>query len=511
MHLFGVNNQSKRAYDPVVSLTTYTPNNDAESRALVHLQKAADWTTDGAGMIFTEFNTTNRAVGSEATDHQNLLNAMMLKMRSMNASWTPWADGVWGANYNVALVNRNTDVNYNVGDTIDAYYSDPVTFRGPNWAELEFGGGPGWFTGPSEAQLQRYEDAGANVLRIPISSVYLHASDGAATLEAGYMSDVADSINAGWNSGLRPIIDIHDYCTYRNTNITTGSAAETNYHDMLDQLLNYTIDDGLGGTVLLKNHASDPILEIMNEPANAASTSAWETVAQDTMDYIRNTIGWNGHVMVAIGAFSGVHSVDTYHPGGPFITDAQNNYSWVFHYYPNSIGQYGSWDGTFHEVPNAANASTQAIFSKEDISDADNAWSGGSGTGWQISSPSASAEYIGWDFTSGGDVSVWQYSIDNNDTDNPTDWVLESSPDNSVWTIRHTVTGESAWNEFGENRSYTLDTVPPTARYWRIRFTGHNGTGIRMGDIKFFGTPMFSREVAAASAFTGQGSFTYIA
>ena len=326
----------------------YAPFDDYQARLSTHIGKARAW----AGLeeiSFTEYGQTNRATAQDQILYNQGFAFGLTRMREENASFTLWADGQWGDSYNVALVNRVTDENYSTLDAALPYMNGNQAFRGVNWAILEFGGGPSWFTAPTAEQVQRYADAGANVIRLPITSVYMQPTSNLQALDASYMQLVDDSINNIYSTGMQVILNIHDYCKYRDVAIVQGTAEQTGYHDMLDKLLNYSISDGNGGTVPIKDHPGLYALEIMNEPHNAVSTAAWEVLAQEAVTYIRSTINWSGKLLIATGSFSGVHSVDSYHPDGPFITDPQNNFTWVLHYYPNSYGQFGNWDGTFQK------------------------------------------------------------------------------------------------------------------------------------------------------------------
>ena len=83
-----------------------------------------------------------------------------------------------------------------------------------------------------------------------------------------------------------------------------------------------------------------------------------------------------------------------------------------------------------------------------------------------------------------------QESIGIASTAAPSAFTVQSSPDNSVWTTRLTVTGQTGWTD-GQIRTFDIPTVT-LARYWRLNITATNGAALcAVGEVEFMTIPVF--------------------
>ena len=108
------------------------------------------------------------------------------------------------------------------------------------------------------------------------------------------------------------------------------------------------------------------------------------------------------------------------------------------------------------------------------------AWQAFDGTSehWQTTA----AVPVSLDLDFGEDQFINSVGIQSKDFRYLIDFTIDSSPDASTWTIRHTVTG--APDDSSLMVYYTLDD-PATDRHWRIRCTLSFGTGTRLQEVQW--------------------------
>lgn len=118
--------------------------------------------------------------------------------------------------------------------------------------------------------------------------------------------------------------------------------------------------------------------------------------------------------------------------------------------------------------------------------------------GWvSLSTPA----WISMDFGSGSSIVIDGYTIygSNTQTLNPRNWTLESSDDNTNWTIRHTVSGAAA---IGANTLYSIASIGNTtgSRYYRINVSlNGGGATIQIPELELY--QRFTAALAAGGSF----------
>ena len=349
---------------------TYEPADDFQSRASVHLAKFRTWLGDELGFV-GEIGTYSEATGEEQDKWTALMAWMLLRCKADNIGWQFWATGHhWNSDYETLFYDKvgGNWTTTAVSSAPEGRYADTLLTTGGSYAGLEFGtrDNHSWTSAPSASDIQYHYNRGIRTLRIPIRWEYLQPTRNSA-LDATELGKFVDTLNACQNAGMEVLIDIHNYARYDTgsgyVNLDATGVLD-DYLDFLDRLMGASVTDDNDETVLIKNHSAVWGIGIMNEPAYV-STSDWEELSQSIYDHLRSAteINYSGHIAVAIGNWSGIHSIDTYHPDGPWITPASGdtNYSYEGHYYPNNYGVYGNWDGTFSGTYDEENTSASSF------------------------------------------------------------------------------------------------------------------------------------------------------
>jgi hypothetical protein len=122
------------------------------------------------------------------------------------------------------------------------------------------------------------------------------------------------------------------------------------------------------------------------------------------------------------------------------------------------------------------------------------------GTSWATTTPQT-PNWISMDFGSGSSIVIDGYTIfgSNSQLNNPRNWTLESSDDNTNWTIRHTVSGAAA---ITANGSYSIASIGNTtgSRYYRLNVTlGGTGTNLIIPELELY--QRFTAALAAGGSF----------
>lgn len=341
-------------------MATYTPADNMQAMASVHMAKFRTWLGPTLKGFLGEFGVPNDRGASEQAQWNAMQNFLLTRAAADNIAWTFWATGhLWGTGYNVSYYEKNgsTWAVEDSASTMETHYNDPVPFTGGNYAGHEFFNGS---TPPTNTDLIYHYNRGMRKMRYPVSPAYLYPTAN-GSLNAANLTHIQNMLNAAEAAGIDVILDIlhpgsgGDYAKMFGTTID-NTAARNLYKDYITKVFNANITRN-SQTIQLRNHPALWAFDMANEPAHI-NTITWQTVSQDIYNYIRNTIGWSGRIMVPVGAYSGVHSISSYHPGGPWITpvSGDTNYYYEAHFYPNLIGQFGVYDGTFNN-PNGTQAS----------------------------------------------------------------------------------------------------------------------------------------------------------
>lgn len=336
-------------------MATFTPADNMQSMAVVHLSKFRTWLGSSNRGFIGEFGVPKDRASAEQDKWNAMQDIMLHKMAADGLGWTFWATGhLWRTTYNVSYYQNDGTpgdpwtVNASAA-TVEPHYHDNVPFVGGNYSGHEFYNGS---TPAAQSDIQFHYDRGIRVFRLPLSPAFLYPNAGGG-IDSNNLAHVTNTLNRAAAVGMKIMMDVlhpgssGDYCKMFGTPLS-DSTALANYKDYVSKLLNTSMVDQSGSTIVLKNHTALWAIDMCNEPANV-STSDWETISQTIYSWLRSTVGFTKKIMVPIGFYSGVHSISQYHPNGPWINPVSGDTEWLYecHFYPNIVGQYGPYDGTF--------------------------------------------------------------------------------------------------------------------------------------------------------------------
>jgi hypothetical protein len=329
---------------PAASITI-TPTSSMESMALQHASNFRTWLGGGRQGFIGEFGVPNDRPAAEQNQWNAMQDKMLHKLNADKIGWTFWATGhLWGAGYNVSYYENNGNpggpwVVEDSASTMETHYQDPVPFTGGNYAGHEFFNGS---TAPTQSDWQFHYNRGMRHARYAIGPAFIYPTAG-GPLDPGNLTHIVDMLDRAHAVGIKVILDVlhpgngGQYAQMFGVSLT-NPVAVANYQDYITKL-----HAAIGTKPALWGY------DIANEPATV-TPAQWEGISQTLYTWYRTTLGWSGNLAVPIGSFSGAHSVASFHPNGPWIqTNGYDaNLYYTAHYYPNRIGQFGSYDGTFN-------------------------------------------------------------------------------------------------------------------------------------------------------------------
>jgi hypothetical protein len=321
--------------------------------AVQHVSNFRTWLGGGLQGFIGEFGVPNDRPVSEQDQWNTMQDKMLHKLNADKIGWTFWATGhLWGNGYNVSYYENggNPGGAWSLEDsaaTMETHYGDPVPFTGGNYAGHEFFNGS---TAPALADWQFHKERGMNLARYPIGPAFIYPTAN-APLNTANLTHILDTLNRAQTAGITVMLDVlhpgsgNDYARMFGLPLTNPTAL-ANYQDYITRL-----------HAAVGDHPALWGYDIANEP-NGVTPAQWETVSQTLYTWYRTTLGWTGNIVIPAGSFSGAHSLSSLHPNGPWIqtNGFDENLYYTAHYYPNRIGQFGSYDGTFNN-PDATQAS----------------------------------------------------------------------------------------------------------------------------------------------------------
>ena len=155
----------------------------------------------------------------------------------------------------------------------------PTGAIGVNLAGLEFNPGaqpgrPGWdYAVPSTGELDYFRSRGLSEIRLPILWERLQPTLGGA-LDAGYVGIIRGLLDYAGGHGMKIILDLHNYGSYRGQKLGSGVSA-AQFQDVWRRTAQtFGKNPGLGG------------YDLMNEPHDLAA-GTWPRYAQAAVDAIR--------------------------------------------------------------------------------------------------------------------------------------------------------------------------------------------------------------------------------
>ena len=372
---FKMENLSERLADTEDNVTTeqvtVTPADDFQARTSVVAHRAKEW-AGNRKFVIGEFNVSHYN-GADQSKWNDLLE---LGIKRFKADGAECVYAFCAASYNdpnmpiaVYAKEGSTFISTPIASTWEKY---AAAGAGLNLSSLEVATGTdnnGVFhkDNPKDitwsflerAHFEFLASKGWKKLRLPFRWERLQPEFNQPFTHNAYSTAYRDKITDYYNwaaeFGMTIMLEPHNYAKYAtgesggNVVETTLSAAgmEDNYHDLLGKLI------AQWGT-----HAAWHKLDLQNEPVgvsnggNSAHQTTWEGIAQRAITYLEG-IGYRGKLSVPLGFYSGAHSASSLHPNGPFANSTLIEIDDQLHFYPNWIGEYGEWDGTFKHAGGA--------------------------------------------------------------------------------------------------------------------------------------------------------------
>lgn len=144
---------------------------------------------------------------------------------------------------------------------------------------------------------------------------------------------------------------------------------------------------------------------------------------------------------------------------------------------------------------------------------ASNAFNGSTASpGWHSGTNAlpGTPEWLKYDLGSGNDKDVIEFAISargSNPEQNPRDFQLQYSDDNSAWTTLYTIGGETSWDSSGTYIAYSADDRPDdpgvNGRFWRLRSTAvDGGTVLALAELLMFVSGSATNQCTGGSAYS---------
>ncbi|MFN3402563.1 MAG: Ig-like domain-containing protein [Cytophagaceae bacterium] len=168
-------------------------------------------------------------------------------------------------------------------------YSQATNF-GVNLAGMEFGHYTNpWYGVPSTATLDYYNSKGLKLVRLPFLWERAQPTLG-GVLASTYMADMDRVIANCRARGMSVILDVHNYCRYRDNIIGASGSPVTIAHfaDLWQRL-----------ATRYANETAVYAYDLMNEPHDMPSSNLWFNIAQAGINAIRRVD--NNHIIMVEG------------------------------------------------------------------------------------------------------------------------------------------------------------------------------------------------------------------
>jgi autotransporter passenger strand-loop-strand repeat protein len=213
----------------------------------------------------------------------------------------------------------------------------PGTFAvGINLSGMEYNGGPNAVAGttyvvPTLSELTYYKSQGQDVIRLPISWESMQTTLG-GPLNATYLANVEAVVANAASLGMKVILDIHDYGGYNGVKIGTPGVTDANFANLWKQLATAFVGNpGIGG------------YDLMNEPSNMPSATAWTSAAQAAITAIRG-VDTATPIYVEGNNYANAANWSTENPGFAQLVDPSSNLVFSAHVYLDNDGSGTHFD-----------------------------------------------------------------------------------------------------------------------------------------------------------------------
>ena len=213
----------------------------------------------------------------------------------------------------------------------------PGTFAmGVNLSGMEYGSAGAVqnvnYVVPSLSELTYYKSQGVDLIRLPISWETLQTKlDGPLT--ASYLANIKTVLANAASLGMKVIIDLHNFGGYGGAKLGTASVTDAEFANLWKQL-----SAAVKGSTALAGY------DLMNEPSNMPSATAWTTAAQAAITAIR-TEDTVTPIYVEGNDYASAYDWSSVNPGLATLVDPSKNLVFSAHVYLDSddSGTHFDW------------------------------------------------------------------------------------------------------------------------------------------------------------------------
>jgi len=184
---------------------------------------------------------------------------------------------------------------------------------------------------PSLSELQYYKSQGLDLIRLPISWATLQTALN-GPLTASYLSNIESVVNNAASVGIKVILDLHNFGGYEGNQLGSAAVTDADFANLWTKLASaFAGNPGIGG------------YDLMNEPNNMPSATAWTSAAQAAITAIR-TVDTKTTIYVEGNNWSNSSSWSENNPGFAQLNDPSNNLVFSAHLYLDNNGSGTGYD-----------------------------------------------------------------------------------------------------------------------------------------------------------------------
>ncbi len=184
---------------------------------------------------------------------------------------------------------------------------------------------------PTLSELQYYRSQGTDLIRLPLSWETLQTTLN-GPLTASYVANIKSVLANAASLGMKVILDIHNYGSYNGVKIGTPGVTDAEFANLWKQLSTAVAGSpGLGG------------YDLMNEPSNMPSATAWTSAAQAAITAIRG-VDTKTPIYVEGNDYSNAQNWSTLNPGLATLADPSHNLVFSAHVYLDSNDSGTNYD-----------------------------------------------------------------------------------------------------------------------------------------------------------------------
>lgn len=185
---------------------------------------------------------------------------------------------------------------------------------------------------PTKAELAYYHSQGLDLVRLPILWERLQPTLGGA-LNATYLGQIQQVVSQAAALGMKIILDAHDNGGYGGHKLGDGTLTDANFADFWGK-----VATALSGSAGIAGY------DLMNEPNNMPSASAWQNAAQAAITAIR-AAGDANPIYVEGNNYSGAGNWTASNPGLQNLADPKHDLVFSAHVYMDgdNSGTHMDW------------------------------------------------------------------------------------------------------------------------------------------------------------------------